>query len=113
MIRHLWYTLPPWINVALAIALIPVTLYLGGVLDMSVGTASLAILAIPTCLAAVRGDRTAAVTTAFVAVCGCVLEAGFALGHGNEAPDWGFVMLAIGVQLGLSGTILGLIPPHS
>lgn len=111
MLRNLWFTIPPWINVVLAIALVPVTWYIGGALELAVGTASLGILAIPTCLAALRGDRTMAVMTAFVAVCGCILEAGFALGHGNVAPDWAFVMLAIGVQLGLSGTILGLIPP--
>ena|SRR6185369_13701915 len=112
MIRKLLFTLPPWSFVALAMALVPFAVYVGGHWNWTAGTASLAMLAVPTCLAAINGNRAAAVATALVGVCGCILEAGFSWGHANTPPDWGFVMLSIGVLLGLSGTLLGIVDPR-
>ena len=109
--RETWQFLNPLAYAALALALSPVAAYFGGMWGWTVGAASLAILAIPTFLAALSGNRWAAVTTTLIAAIGCVLEAGFLVGHSQGESDWGFAMLSVGVLVGLSGTIIGVMEP--
>lgn len=109
--REIWSLINPWTFAALALVLSPLAAHLGGMWGWTVGAASLAVLAVPTCLSALTGHRKAAVATAIIASCGCILEAGFLLGHDDSQPDFGFAMLSVGVLLGLSGMIIGVIEP--
>lgn len=109
--RETWQILNPLAYAGLALVLSPVAAYFGGMWGWTVGAASLAILAIPTCLAALSGNRSAAVATTLISAVGCVLEAGFLVGHSQAESDWGFAMLSVGVLVGLSGTIIGVMEP--
>lgn len=109
--REIWSTIPPWAYVAFALLLSPVAAWLGGMWDWTVGAASLAVLSVPTCLAALTGQRGPAALTALAAGAGCTLESVCLLGHTSGTPDWGFALLSIGVLAGLSGTIIGVVEP--
>ncbi len=107
--RESWMSLPAWLLPATAAALCPLAVFLGGILGWTAGVASLALLAAPTCLAALTGRRGPAAVTAIIAVCSCVLETSALFGRPVAEPDWSFTAIAAGVLLGLSGAILGVV----
>lgn len=102
----------PWAYAGLAAILIPVALYLSAVWNWTSGAASLAVLAVPTCLAALTGQRSAAAVTVLIAACGCVLDGGAFFGGSGSQPEFGFTMLSVGVLLGMSGTVIGIVEPQ-
>lgn len=110
--REMRTSLYSWSYVGLATVLIPLALYLSAVWNWTAGAASLAVLALPTCLAALTGQRSAAAVTVLIAACGCVLDGGAFFGWSGSQPEFGFTMLSVGVLLGLSGTIIGTVEPQ-
>ena len=101
----------PWSYAVLTAILVPIAIGLGVEWSWTAGAAVLAVLALPTCLAALSGHRNAAAVTLLIAACGSVLDGGAFLRGAEAQPEYGYVLLAIGVLLALSGTILHKIVP--
>ena len=75
-----------WTCSLLIVSLSPLAIYFGSLWGWTPGAASLAMLAVPTCAAALTGNRIVALVVAALAAGGCLFEAVFTA----EATDAGF-----------------------
>jgi len=102
--------LTAWTYPLLALGLCPVVALLKWLLDWEGGSLALAVLIVPTCLAAFSAPRSVAVATAIVGSLGCLADAWLAPPQ-PEAVNWGFAMLSIGLLFGISGMIANVTDP--
>ena len=101
--------LNPWGYVVGVLLFTPLAARLGSEWNWTAGAATLALAILPTTLAALSEQRSAAAATALVAALGCILERSFFVQQSLVGQDWLFPVLAAGVLLGLSGTIVGVV----
>ena len=97
-----------WTCSLLIVSLSPLAIYFGSLWGWTPGAASLALLAVPTCAAALTGNRMAAFVVAALAAGGCLFEAVFTA----EATDAGFglsfPLFAAGMLLAMAGVVTAL-----
>jgi diguanylate cyclase (GGDEF)-like protein len=92
-------SISPWTCLLLVILLGPLSVYVGGEEDLTLGAASLAFLLLPTCVAALSGSRKIVWVTATLAAASCLAELVVGRAAENELADLLFPIFAAGVLL--------------
>ena len=83
-------SIQPWTYTVLVAVLSPLAAYFGSLWSWTPGAASMVILAVPTCAAALSGNRTTMLLTALLSSAGCYAEVLFV--HPVTDADFNFVL---------------------
>ena len=103
--RETTYQAHGWIHPLTVLVLSPLAIYLGGLWHWTPGAASFAMLLLPTCLAALTGQRATAWCAAALATLSVWLEIPLDGDINSLEELWLFPALVSGVLLGLAGVI--------